>query len=168
MWKSFGFYNAEDSIIEPYQSCEKDYDPKRVTPGFAWSCTRKAWETMGGLLDSCIVGSGDYHMAMALVNRVQETFHCEDLHGYNVMLLNWQKRVQGLRLGYTPGTIYHRWHGDRKNRKYRERRSIIEHARFDPRTDVSYDSFGLVSIVGSAVSMISEFTRYFFGRREDS
>jgi hypothetical protein len=174
-WESFGSFNVENSTVPPGHT---DYDPdpepcpdplpSKVTPGFAWACTRRAWETMDGLLDKCIVGSGDYHMAMALINRVQDTFHCRDLEAYNQELLEWQKRVQGLRLGFVPGTIQHHWHGDRKNRKYQQRRKIIERHKFDPQKHIRYDEFGLLKLVDEVGSMWNDFVNYFLGRKEDN
>lgn len=33
-------------------------------PGFAWACTKKAWNDMGGLIDFGILGAADHHMAL--------------------------------------------------------------------------------------------------------
>lgn len=171
IWKSFGHYNAECSV-EPYDTI---YDnppdsphPSKVTPGFAWACTRKAWDQLGGLLEACIVGSGDYHMAMALLGKVEETFHSKDLVGYNRHLKDWQDRAKGLKLGYISGTVYHRWHGDRKNRQYIERRKIIEDVGFDPARDLVKFENGLIGLANAAVDMVERFLNYFKKRKEDN
>ncbi len=167
IWKSFGYVNNE-SIIEPYLEVEPNkFNAAKVTPGFAWACDRYAWETMNGLLDRCIIGSGDYHMAMALVGRIQETFHCDDLTEYNERLLKWQESVSELKLGYVEGVIKHKWHGERKNRKYKERRKIIEDHKFNPYKHVGYHSSGLMFLIGSAIDMIESIAEYFLGRKED-
>jgi hypothetical protein len=36
-------------------------------PGFAWACTRKAYDKMEGLYDLSILGSGDHNMALSLI-----------------------------------------------------------------------------------------------------
>ena len=38
-------------------------------PGFAWACTRKAFEKMGGLYDLGILGSGDNIMALSIIGQ---------------------------------------------------------------------------------------------------
>ena len=38
-------------------------------PVYAWACTKDAWTRMDGLIDWAILGSGDRHMAMALIGR---------------------------------------------------------------------------------------------------
>jgi hypothetical protein len=171
-WTSFGSYNVEKGTVgpglTPYDEEDPGPHPSKVTPGFAWACTRNAWERMGGLLDRCIVGSGDYHMAMALINRVQDTFHSTKLTGYNKFLLRWQKRVEGLKLGYAPGIILHRWHGDRKNRKYHERRGIIERHHFDPDKHINYGDSGLMLLAKEVGDMVEDFFAYFRGRKEDN
>src|SRR5260370_1321719 len=37
--------------------------------GGAWAWRRHAFNTVGGMLDTCILGSGDWHMAFALIGR---------------------------------------------------------------------------------------------------
>ena len=59
-FSSFG-YNYESG--KKYVLCGNDY----WHPGFAWACTRKAYNKMGGLYDLSILGSGDHNMALSLI-----------------------------------------------------------------------------------------------------
>ena len=105
--KSFGYM---------YRKSGKTYTPAYKYgfwhPGFAWACTKKAYNMMGGLIDYGILGSGDHHMALGLITRV-ECSHPKDIHpSYKRLLRDFEKRVLPLKLGYVEGTIKHYWHGD--------------------------------------------------------
>lgn len=109
-------------------------------PGFAWA-GRADWIREVGLIESGITGGGDTLMARAFLNRpiVMDQFlnntwidHAEDWK------LSLPKDVLGS-LAYLPGAIIHTYHGDRSNRRYKERWDwLIDHA-YDPRTDTTID-----------------------------
>src|SRR5262249_54458516 len=59
---------AEDSLRCP--SSIYDTDPpatlalkQHCYPGGAWAYRREAWDAVGGLMDKCICGAADHHMA---------------------------------------------------------------------------------------------------------
>ena len=65
--------------------------------GGAWSWRRDAFDTVGGLLDTCVLGSADWHMAFGLVqatNVAAETKRCTQ--PYVESVLNWQARAAKL------------------------------------------------------------------------
>ena len=100
-------------------------------PGFAWACTRAAYDKMGGLYDVAVLGSGDNHMALAWIGKADNTTN--DLtDGYKNSVREYQSRCEGFKLGYVPGVIRHFFHGSKKNRKYVERRKVLISHEFDP------------------------------------
>jgi hypothetical protein len=136
-------------------------------PGFAWGCTKNAYNTMGGLIDFGILGSGDHHMALGLISKI-ECSHPKNIHPeYRQLLKDFEKRVKSLRLGYIEGTIMHHWHGDLKLRRYKERWQILTDHQYDPTADVSKDPLGLYQFTESGDRMEKDIQDYFAGRMED-
>ena len=121
-------------------------------PGFAWACTRTAFNAIGGLPDFCILGAGDYHLAMALIGEAALTVKNGMHPNYRKKVMELQKRCAeevGLKLGYVRGTIIHGWHGRFTDRRYNERwtyltaRNGVENTAFDPDLDIKKDWQGL-------------------------
>jgi hypothetical protein len=137
-------------------------------PGYAWAVSRKAYAAMDGLVDWAILGSGDRHMALALIGKV-ECSHPGNIHPeYGRMLKQYQEKCKGLKLGYTPGTILHHWHGRLEDRKYRERWDILTKGQYDPSLDIHKDGIGLLQLSKSGMRLKEEISEYFVGRNEDS
>ena len=137
-------------------------------PGYAWAITRKAYEKMGGLYEYGILGSGDYLMMMSLINNVDKTLHKGFNNDYKSSILDFQKKVTGLRFGYVPGVIRHFFHGTKANRKYNDRYLILVKYNYSPYIDIKYDENGL--IIPSpyfSEEFKSEIMNYFRERNED-
>lgn len=113
-------------------------------PGFAWACTRKAYEKMNGLYENSILGSGDHNMAFSLINNGIKSININVNPGYKEDVLEFQKRVKGLRLGYVPGIIRHYYHGSKVNRRYNERWQILVENEYNPKTHIIHNPDGLI------------------------
>lgn len=137
-------------------------------PGYAWACTRKAFETMGGLIDWAILGSGDRHMAMSLIGKAMDSCPGNVHQSYKNLLLEYQYRVQNLSLSWVPGTIVHHWHGSLANRKYRERWEILTKNSFDPLNDLTLRNDKFLQFSKTGQRLIEPIKRYFLDRDEDS
>ena len=137
-------------------------------PGYAWACTRKAFEQMNGLIDWAILGSGDRHMALALIGRVADSVPGNIHPSYKSLLEDYQKACKGLEVSYITGTILHHWHGSFEDRKYRERWAILTKNKFDPRTDISFTDKGVMRLTRTGLRLAKDLQDYFAGRREDS
>lgn len=166
MFDSFGYvdqcgHRKQRHPSEPY---------KYAHSGFAWACTRAFWEATQGLMDFAILGSGDHHMAWAMLNEVDATIHRGMTSGFFRECHAWQAkaiRFSGLEVGYIPGFIKHSFHGAKVNRKYRERWAILEHFKFDPEKDLAYDTQGLLRLIGKP-SLEKAIRKYNLERNEDS
>jgi hypothetical protein len=155
-----------------YQYCrEKPYCRAGINfwhPGFAWACTRKAYEKMGGLFDYGILGSGDHIMAMSLIHNSKKTFSEKYSENYKKCVLNFENKISGLRLGYVPGVIKHHFHGSKKNRKYSERWEILTNNNYDPITDIKYDKYGvIIPSENFSLKFQQDIMQYFSERNED-
>lgn len=102
-------------------------------PGFAWAMRRDLFDRMGGLFDYNIVGGGDGTFCWSLMGdpqRIPDGDHFPDC--LLQAITQYRLRIQQLRirLGHAPGAVIHRWHGDRKNRRYCSRHLLLKQHQF--------------------------------------
>jgi len=142
-------------------------------PGLAWAANVDAFNKVGGLIDYCILGAGDWYMAHALVGTL-ETCTAEYAGGaYQKKMFQWQETA--LRwikkdVGYVPGTVFHYFHGKKKNRFYGSRGKILHDCQYDPDKDVKYDSQGLLQLETwdeRQIQLRDRIRAYFRSRNED-
>jgi hypothetical protein len=144
---------------------------KYAHSGFAWACTRYFWENINGLMDFCILGSADHHMAFSLIGQVDRTIHHATTQPFKNRCLAWQKNAckitHGNDVGFVKGRIEHAFHGKKVNRKYRERWQIQIDSEYDPDADIAYDSQGLIYVLNKP-KLLSDLRDYFRARQEDA
>ena len=136
--------------------------------GYAWACTRKAYDQMGGLIDWAILGSGDRHMAMALAGLADKSCPGNIHPNYKVLLDDFQKKMKNFKTSYVDGTIVHHWHGSFANRRYKERWEILTKNQFDPFVDIGMEADGTVRLTKDGKRFEALLDEYFIGRKEDS
>jgi len=142
-------------------------------PGFAWAYRRAALESLGGLIDFGIVGSGDRHMAKALIGEVDGTIQAGVSDAYRFMLQLWEDRALRYikkNIGYVPGKLLHYWHGPKVSRQYFSRWQILTDNQFDPVMDLKPDTQGLYQLVveeSRQITMRDQLRQYFRTRNED-
>lgn len=140
-------------------------------PGFAWAMRRETFDAIGGLIDFAILGSADHHMALCFVEMAEKSLPGNVNSAYSKKVLNYQRRCQEYlkkNIGYVKGTIIHHWHGKFKNRKYKERWSILIDNGYNPDEDVKRDWQGLYIFDTSKPKLRDDIRAYFRQRNEDS
>ena len=139
-------------------------------PGYAWAATREAINTMGGLFDHGILGAGDHHMACSLIGEGERSIPAGVHPNYKHVVLAWQERALRLHknIGYVKGTIYHYWHGKKRDRKYKDRWAILIDNKVDPTKDVHKDWQGVWSLYPGHEDLRNQLRDYFQSRNEDS
>lgn len=137
-------------------------------PGYAWACTRRFYNRIGALIDWAILGSADRHMAMAMIGQVLKSAPGNIHTHYKAMLEEFQDRVKGLTIGYTPGTVIHYWHGSLENRRYKQRWEILTENSFDPFLDIGTTGDGVIELTKRGQRLEQLINGYFLGRQEDS
>ena len=142
-------------------------------PGYAWGCSRRAYEQVGGLFEGNILGGGDQCTAYALLGmhaQLPDTLKLFPSKGYKEAVFAWEDRFKGLRMGYVPGVIQHHYHGSVKDRKYWERRDLLSDAGFDPQTHVARDEVTGVLVPTAAFppGLAAGILDYFQSRKEDA
>lgn len=140
--------------------------------GGAWAYRRSAVKKLGGLLDICILGSGDWHMAFALALRddVHPEMKFESIPQYVKAIQDWAERAKDLRgnIGYVESHAIHYWHGSLKNRGYNTRWQILTRNHYDPFCDTYKDWQGLLHLTKHKPGLRDEIRAYFKARDEDS
>ena len=166
-YTSFGYDYFHNGIPK---DCKLNYQ-NRYHTGYGYAITREGYNAMGGLPDFGILGSGDAHIAYALVNMVEFSYH-PDIHpNYKLLLKNFQERCNEYikqNIGYVAGTIMHHFHGPKKYRRYRERWKVLVDNKFDPLVDIWKDCNGLYQLTRAKPALRNDIRVYFRQRNEDS
>ena len=140
-------------------------------PGFAWAARRSTLDVMGCLLDFCIVGSADWHMAACLIGEGEKTLSRQLHPSYKRAVLEWQERanlyVRG-NIGYVDGLLNHHWHGRKVDRHYSDRWKILVDNKYNPEADLKRDAQGLLSLTERSSGLRDGIRTYFRSRNEDS
>jgi hypothetical protein len=137
-------------------------------PGYAWACTRKAFEGMGGLYEVSILGSGDHNMSLAFIGNGVKSLNGLTTDDYKKSIKEFEKKVINLRLGYIPGVIRHYYHGSKKDRKYSERWKILVDRAYCPSLHITKNKDGLlVPTKECPQELLDDILIYFKERNED-
>lgn len=147
---------------------QKGTGQKYWHPGFAWACNRKAYDKMGGIFESGILGSGDNIMCHAFIKKAPDSLKKGMTQEYLDFVNNFQNKVQGIKLGYIPGPIRHFFHGKKENRNYYGREDMLIKYKFDPYTFIEADSMGLLIPTSCfPKEFLKDIIDYFKDRNED-
>jgi hypothetical protein len=138
--------------------------------GGAWAFRRSAFDAVGGLLDVCILGSADWHMAFGLAgkaNTAPEVTRCSE--PYMRAVREWQDRASVLKqnIGYIENHAVHHFHGSKVFRAYGDRWKILQENQYDPSTDLVRDWQGIWQLSGNKPKLRDEIRGYFRARNED-
>ena len=136
----------------------KVYSPA-YHPGFGWAFQR-SWFKRVGFFQYGITGSGDTLSVSAWLGT-------EFVKGYlrpalTPAYLEYKNQPRPL-IGCIEGSIYHLWHGNRKNRKYQERHTILDGIT-DVRDIMKVNCDGAFEITNAAVA---EKLKNYFKERDD-
>jgi hypothetical protein len=167
-----GLYPRRRKGVFPFQAEDAG------APGGGWCWRRSAFDAVGGLLDICIEGSADWHMAFGLadcINAEQERMRRDETVGrcdeYLHAVLSWQERAAKAvkrNIGCVNCHAIHHFHGSRLTRQYGSRRKIIYEHRFDPNTDIFRDFQGIYQLTGDKPRLRDALRAHFMGREDDN
>lgn len=138
--------------------------------GYAWACTRRFWEHVGGLIEFAILGSADHHMALGCRGYYSHSVHSMMKGPFMAGCHAWQMKAMQLthgRIGWVDGFIKHFHHGPMSRRNYVNRWEILIEHGFDQTTDLRKDSQGVIYLADKPLleHAIQEYNR---SRLEDS
>jgi hypothetical protein len=116
--------------------------------GFAWAARREIFDDIG-LYDACLTGSGDHLMAHVFAGALQSPCIAAMIgeghayaHHFQLWAENVHQRCAG-NLGYIEGRLFHLWHGNDENRRYRDHNTAFRAFDFDPVRDIRIGAEGL-------------------------
>jgi hypothetical protein len=160
-----------------YMHCNQQKYPKSYghqgAPGGAWAFRRSAIRKLGGLLETCILGSADWHMAFGMAMRDDhhmDLTHYRDIPEYIASVKRWQDRAAVLNgnIGYVESHAIHGWHGPMDKRGYSTRGKILVSNHYNPLEDVYHDEQGVLQLSETKPRFRDEIRQYFKSRNEDS
>lgn len=143
-------------------------------PGLAWAYRKSAWDTLGGPMDWLPTGSGDWHMANALIGQLMDCLDHRHTASYKRNCQIWQDRAIEVRdnpnggLGCMPGLLLHRFHGTHRNRQYEHRHKFVINVEFDPDLDLKRDWQGLWQLTARSPKLRDGLRDYARMRDEDA
>lgn len=143
------------------------------SPGGAWAANMDAFNQVGQLIDFCILGSADWHMAQGMLGLLEPGKGEAWAPGYSKKLFDWQTRA--LRwikkdIGVVKGGVTHDHHGPMPFRYYVSRKDILVKWAYDPTTDLKYDHQGLLQLETwdeRQINLRDAIRSYFRARMED-
>jgi hypothetical protein len=141
--------------------------------GGAFAFTRYAFDTVGGMLDRCILGHADWYMAHQLVGIIPHTNFSGKYHSdYIKYIQGWGERAAALKknVGYVEAFAVHGFHGSKMKRAYGSRDSILAEEQYNPLYDVKPDWQGILQLDDSRphyMALRDKIRKYFLSRNED-
>lgn len=139
--------------------------------GGAWAFTRDGFNAVGGMLDCCILGHGDWFMAFGLVSEPAPDMRIANYSsGYQKAIAAWQHNASRLKgnIGCVDGHAMHYFHGSKTRRGYGSRDQILVEHEFDPITDLMRDHQGIYQLNPDKPRLRDAIRRYFVSRTEDN
>lgn len=138
-------------------------------PGGAWAWRRSAFDAVGGMLDTCVMGSADWWMAFGLIGQQTMLQGDSTIRSYNDEIRNWQRRATSLtaNIGCVDNFAVHFYHGASSKRAYGSREALLRDLKFDPRFDITKDWQGVNRWTGNKPQLRDAVRRYFIDRHED-
>jgi hypothetical protein len=137
-------------------------------PGYAWACTRKTYERIGGLYEKAILGSGDNIMALSIIQKAKYAMNEHYTEEYRTAIFEYEKKTKLLRTGYVPGVIRHYYHGSKKNRNYGNRWKILVDNEYNPEIHITKDANGIIVPTKECpATLLTSIVDYFKSRNDD-
>jgi hypothetical protein len=144
-------------------------------PGFAWAADRSWLESVGGIFDVGVVGSGDVHFIDGCLDSYELHKHSPSIYyeagayQYSAYLYEYFSRMSKARpkVGFIPTNVYHIHHGELKNRKYQERKYILCQNDYDPRKDIRLVN-NVYEWATDKPELHESIKKYFINRQEDN
>lgn len=164
--RSYYYADAANDVNHGFRQRTSTYHT-----GFVWAARRQAYTDLGGLFDTAILGAGDHHLSYCLAGQILSSIPADLSIGYKRELLEWQKRADmhiRQNFGHVPGTIFHAFHGSKRERFYRSRWQILLDHAYEPDTDLKRDWNGLWALTHHGQRMRNALRRYFVSRNEDA
>lgn len=173
LFENCHYANATGRIVSQHPSLlRKRREGLKVhgLPGGAWAA-RRDWLAEHSLYSRNIIGGGDVMFSDAPASE-----NCTASSRKSVLRRSWSRTISGTgspggRVRRRSRRLYagviHCYHGTRERRRYVERAALLRQAQFDPATDLTVGSQGLLQWTGTKPELAAGVRAYFRGGRED-
>lgn len=142
-----------------------------ATTGFAWAGRREMFDRAGGFYDKHVLGANDNVIIDCCLDTFQLHHYFRAGSGTPLLadMMDWalNKFGTGHRADYLPLTLYHLFHGAKKNRGYLSREDILKQHNYDPATDIKVEN-NVYEWATDKPGLHEDVKNYFSSRREDS
>lgn len=180
---SWGFGNREgDSMPSMGAAMSRAEDDRKALEsyythghtGFGWSARRHVLDRHG-FYDRQILGNGDFIMAHAMFGNEDfwqgRNWECDRLSPALMASIEaWGRAFYadvGGSVSFTPGNVYHYWHGNQSDRMYDQRLDVLKETDFDPERDLALDAAGCWRWSSDKPELHAWADRYFHARKEE-
>lgn len=147
----------------------------RGASGLAWAARREALDSVGSLMDHCILGAADWHMSHSLFGKANCSFPKDVSSEYKERIMWWQElcdRYIRQNVGTVSGLLTHMWHGKKSDRKYMSRWKVLTDNDYRPSIDLKADLQGVLQLEDQgdarSIKLRDEIRNYFRERNEDN
>ncbi len=167
-WPSF----AAEAGRHPGLFLSGDFD-RHGHSGYAWAAQRDL-VARHGLYDRSIAGSGDHLMAHAMMGDFWSPCVTNSVGAASPFRASFEAWARPFHadvrsdVGFVPGALLHRWHGDRKKRRYYRRMVGLLARQYDPARDVRQAPSGALEWTDHGAALGRWMRDYFSGRQEDA
>ena len=139
--------------------------------GYAHLWTRDILNSIGGLFELGISGSGDHHMLLSTIGQADYSLPAQASKEYKYAIKQWEGRASSHingKVGFVHQVLEHLWHGSKVKRGYVSRWSMIQDHDVNPFVDVKKNTYGVLEFSGNKPALEREFANYLTSRDEDS
>jgi len=137
--------------------------------GYAWAARRRLFDKVG-FYDRLLSGRGDKFMANAFYGYWDIEYDLMVSAPLRRDLKRWFEPMAAKVRGsvyFTPGTLFHLWHGNPRDRQYRNQELLLKQFGFDPRRDLQLDTNGCWAWKSRNPELREQIGLHFSMRRED-
>lgn len=144
-------------------------------PGHAWAARRSLLK-VHGFYDRSIMGGGDAVATIAMFGYIElepiriALAACKTQR-HMADIQKWMERFYADVKGsvfYAQQSVFHLWHGERENRQFNTRATILQDADFDPQADISLDGNRCWQWSSEKPELHRRVREYFWNRKEDA
>lgn len=137
-----------------------------ATTGFAWAAKRELFKN--GFYDKHILGANDNIIIDSCLNTFELHHYYKTSQGTPILedMMEWSAKFGKHKADYLPITIYHLYHGEKKDRGYLTREDILKKHHYDPKTDIVLKN-NVYEWNSNKPDLHLDVKNYFYSRKED-
>jgi len=157
-------------FIKEYVDRIYGQDAEYGHPGYACAFRKDVLLRIGGLLDTCVIGSGDMLIAKMVI---EEQLNAKQEYSgtHSRMYYSWAEECQRYirhSFAHVEGEVFHLYHGSRDARQHGTRLLKFRELDFDPTRDLTKKANGLYKLSKDGQAFKQWVKEFFVNREEDT